>query len=60
MSEAEKTIEQLANEFKKATDQVKDLGEELQGKMANNEKGLEGLKEKLMKRLLQWMMLKIA
>ncbi|QHB18272.1 MULTISPECIES: phage major capsid protein [Mannheimia] len=47
MSEAEKTIEQLANEFKKATDQVKGLGEELQGKMANNEKGLEGLKEKV-------------
>ncbi len=47
MSEAEKTIEQLANEFKKATDQVKGLGEELQGKMANNEKGLNGLKEKV-------------
>ena len=47
MPEAEKTIEQLANEFKKATDQVKSLGEELQGKMSNNEKGLEGLKEKV-------------
>ncbi|POY44091.1 phage major capsid protein [Avibacterium gallinarum] len=44
MSETEKNLEQLASEFKKATDQVKGLGEELQGKMANNEKGLEGLK----------------
>lgn len=30
--------------MKKATDSVKDLGEELKGKMANGEKGLEDLK----------------
>lgn len=44
---SQENIEQLATEFKKATDQVKGLGEELKGKMENNEKGLEGLKEKV-------------
>lgn len=42
-----KDLEQLACEFKKATDQVKGLGEELKGKMANNEKGLAGLTERI-------------
>ena len=44
MPEQEKNVEQLATELKKATDSVKDLGEELKGKMANGEKGLEDLK----------------
>lgn len=44
MPEQEKNVEQLAAELKKATDQVKDLGEELKGKMANGEKGLDDLK----------------
>ena len=47
MPEQEKNIEQLATELKKATDSVKDLGEELKGKMANGEKGLEDLKERV-------------
>lgn len=41
---SQENIELLATEFKKATEQVKGLGEELQGKMANNEKGLDDLK----------------
>ena len=47
MPEQEKNVEQLATELKKATDSVKDLGEELKGKMANGEKGLEDLKERV-------------
>lgn len=41
---SQENYELLATEFKNATEQVKSLGEELQGKMANNEKGLEDLK----------------
>ena len=41
---SQENIESLATEFKKATEQVKCLGGELQGKMANNEKGLDNLK----------------
>lgn len=41
---SQENYEALATEFKKATEQVKGLGEELQGKMANNEKGLDDLK----------------
>ena len=41
---SQENIELLATEFKKATEQVKGLGEELQGKMENNEKGLDDLK----------------
>ena len=41
---SQENIELLATEFKKTTEQVKGLGEELQGKMANNEKGLDDLK----------------
>lgn len=44
MPEQEKNVEQLAAELKKATDQVKGLGEELKGKMENGEKGLDDLK----------------
>ncbi|HHT7889646.1 phage major capsid protein [Pasteurella multocida] len=44
MSEQEKNVEQLATELKKATDSVNALGEELKGKMANGEKGLDDLK----------------
>lgn len=41
---SQENIELLATEFKKATEQVKGLGEELQAKMAGNEKGLDDLK----------------
>ena len=51
MPEQEKNVEQLATELKKATDSVKDLGEELKGKMANGEKGLEDLKERVVEAL---------
>lgn len=44
---SQENIEKLATELKKATDQVKGLGEELKGKMENNEKGLDGLKEQV-------------
>lgn len=44
---SQENIELLATEFKKATEQVKGLGEELQGKMANNEKGLDDLKSRV-------------
>lgn len=40
----DENVEQLATELKKATDQVKALGEELTGKMVGGEKRLEDLK----------------
>lgn len=43
MSDENKLVE-LTTEFQKRTDEVKDLGEELRGKMANGEKGLDDLK----------------
>lgn len=47
MSETDKTLDQLATEFKKATDHVKGLGEELNGKLEKGEKRLDGLKEQV-------------
>ena len=41
---SQENYEALATEFKKATEQVKGLGEELKAKMAGNEKGLDDLK----------------
>lgn len=41
---SQENYEELATEFKKATEQVKGLGEELKAKMAGNEKGLDDLK----------------
>lgn len=43
MSDENQLVE-LTKEFQKSTDEVKGLGEELRGKMANGEKGLEDLK----------------
>lgn len=43
MSDDNQLVE-LTREFKKSTDEVKGLGEELRGKMANGEKGLDDLK----------------
>ena len=41
---SQENYEALATEFKKATEQVNGLGEELKAKMAGNEKGLDDLK----------------
>lgn len=46
MSDDTQLVE-LTQEFQKRTDEVKGLGEELRGKMANGEKGLDDLKERV-------------
>ncbi|MGV6989649.1 phage major capsid protein [Testudinibacter sp. P80/BLE/0925] len=43
----EQNLEQLATELKKATDGVKAMGEELQGRMGKGEKSLDSLKEQV-------------
>ena len=45
MSEQEKGMKELAGEFAKARDDVKAIGEEIQGRMEKGEKNFEALKE---------------